>query len=167
MRVFLDLDGVMADMEGHYLRSFGHKMDEAPSRDEMWANINGADEFFYNCPAFPGAVDFFKKLRGHYDVAILTAASIPWNPTIATQKVRWVKRHLSPVVMVIPTAESAHKKYFAQNWRDTLIDDYGQNCREWGEAGGVAIKHEGNYSETWTNLLTALRHRTQGLRAAC
>ncbi|MFL9582229.1 hypothetical protein [Stenotrophomonas sp. AB1(2024)] len=35
---------------------------------------------------------------------------------------------------------------------DILIDDWGKNCAAWTDAGGAAIKHEGNWEETRTAL---------------
>lgn len=164
-RLFVDMDGVLTDMEGYYLKLFGHKMDDAPSTQAMWDNMNSVEEFVYNLPPIPGAIEFFVALdRDVFDVYILTSASMSRNPTIAAQKVRWIKEHLDKDVLIIPVAESSHKRYFAQRPDDILIDDWGQNCREWEQAGGIAIKHEGtDYETTYARLLQCTTRRNKGV----
>ena len=145
--IFLDLDGVMADLEGHYLHNFGHTMDKAPSRREMWANVHNYHEFFYNMPPVKGAIDFYGKIR-HLRPVVLTSCPASRYGVVANEKKRWVQELLDAEMLVIPCCGSETKQWFIQNKGDILIDDYGQNCREWEAAGGIAIKHEGEDFDT-------------------
>lgn len=149
MNIFLDLDGVMADLEGHYLSRFEHTMDDAPSRNEMWRNIDGHEGFWLNIPLMKGAKEFFTWLTATCyqqgaELAILTAAPdiAHKHAAIARHKKEWVKLHLGDV-MVLPTYGSERKPMFLQNPGDILIDDWGKNCAAWEEEGGVAIRHRG------------------------
>lgn len=156
-RVFLDLDGVMADLEGDYLRRFGHTMDAAPSRKQMWANINGIEDYFYHLPPMQGAQDFYAKLK-EWNPIILTSCPSSRYHEVARQKIAWVRLHLDPDVLVIPAYGSESKQWFAQKSGDILIDDYGKNCREWTAAGGIAIQHRGSdFKRTWNNFREVIR----------
>ncbi len=163
MRLFLDLDGVMADLEGDYLNRFGHPMDEAESKAKMWSSINGIEDYFYHLPMMAGALEFYRDIK-RYDPIILTSCPTSRYAEVATQKMRWVRKNLDPDVLVITVDGSDRKQYFVQHKGDILIDDYGKNCREWEGAGGYAIKHEGdNFVRT---LSTLMQYTREAARAA-
>lgn len=150
MNVFLDLDGVMADLEGHYLSTFGHRMEDAPSRNQMWRNIDKTKDFWPDIPPMAGAQVFFKWLREYcyhhsLNLYILTAAPPveEKHMPVARHKKAWVREHLGNV-MVLPSYGSPHKAAFLQDEGDVLIDDWKLNCQAWEEEGGVAIKHVGD-----------------------
>lgn len=149
MNIFLDLDGVMADLEGHYLSTFGHTMKDAPSRNQMWRNIDQHEGFWLDIPVMKGGKEFYTWLLAqcyHHgaELAILTAA--PDNEKhygIARHKKQWVKQHLGDV-MVLPSYGSERKAAFLQNPGDILIDDWHKNIKAWKEEGGIGIKHIGD-----------------------
>lgn len=151
--IYLDLDGVMADLEGHYLDRFGHKMSEAPSRNQMWRNIEGQEDFWATIPPVKGAPDFYDWLidkadKYHKEVVILTAA--PPNEkyhSVATHKIQWVRRHLSTEQLTIPAYGSESKAMWARK-PDILIDDWKENIAAWEAKGGYAVKHEGEDFES-------------------
>lgn len=153
-KLFLDLDGVMADFETHFWNLF-HK--DPPSKggvndDEMWRLIHEQGDFFLTMPTFPLTKWFWMNLRmsGHEPI-ILTAASKKHYPEMAAQKMKWVRTIMGPDVMVIPTYGSASKALFLQNAGDILIDDYEKNCDRWSKAGGIAIHHT-TYEKTLAEL---------------
>lgn len=147
-RVFIDLDGVMADFETHFANRFGKV---PPSKaghpnsvddDEMWALIHGSGDFFLTMPLFPLARAFLRDIRQMgIEPAILTAASKQHFNVMAAQKMQWVREQLCSHIMVIPTYGSAHKQFYIQNPGDILIDDFTKNCDRWTNAGGIAIHH--------------------------
>ena len=149
--VFLDLDGVMADLEEFYLSNFGHKMDDCPNRGLMWQNIHTSGKFFADLPVMSGAQEFLRKLlnlSSYYDrLSILTSCPKSKYEEVATQKRQWVNQHLGPL-FVIPCRDSETKPLFLQRAGDILIDDWGKNCQAWEAAGGIAIKHEGEDFDT-------------------
>lgn len=153
-RLFLDLDGVMADLEGDYLNRFGHPMDEAESKAKMWSSINGIEDYFYHLPMMAGALEFYRDIK-RYDPIILTSCPTSRYAEVATQKMRWVRKNLDPDVLVITVDGSDRKQYFVQHKGDILVDDYGKNCREWASAGGTAIQHRGTNFVLTLKLVTA------------
>src|SRR5687768_1983918 len=69
--LFVDLDGVLADFDGGFLKLFGFD-NRAVEDDLMWSNINAYGTFFQDLPAFAGAVGFYKSIAGLNPI-ILTA----------------------------------------------------------------------------------------------
>lgn len=162
MNIFLDLDGVMADLEGHYRGTFDHAMADAPSRNQMWRNIDGVEDFWLNIPVMKGGHEFFTWLLAvcyHYgaELSILTAA--PDNEKhegIARHKKEWVKKNLGDV-MVLPSYGSERKAMYLQNPGDILIDDWKKNIVAWEAEGGKGIKHVGqDFESTKAALVEAL-----------
>lgn len=153
-RIFLDLDGVMANFDQHFLDLF---QCETPAKGgvndaHMWELIHRKGDFFVTMPPFEGAKDFFDALtlRG-FDPIILTAASKSNYHDTAVQKRKWVRQHLSTEHLILPVYGSASKTLFMHAPGDILIDDWKRNCDRWADAGGTAILHK-SYEETMLRL---------------
>lgn len=153
-RVFVDMDGVLADFEGGYAKLFGHAAANAESKKQMWKHIHSLPAFFEDLEVVSGAVDFMDWLhyRAEDEVMILTACPASEYESVAKQKRSWVRKHLGHTV-VLPCYESKSKPLFMQKPKDILIDDYGVNCQAWEAAGGRAIKFEGDWQEVKEQLL--------------
>lgn len=144
-RLYIDLDGVMADFDKYFLSEFGvesSKLDDAT----LWKFINGHGNFFLNLPMMPGALEFFRKVE-HLNPTILTACPKTNYPTAAVQKRQWVYKHLSQDITVIPMLGGKNKCLFMHSPGDVLIDDFEKNCIPWREHGGIAIHHV-NFKKT-------------------
>lgn len=148
--LYIDLDGVMADFDGAFPAVFGldHR---SLADDEMWGHINSHPSFFRDLPPMAGALDFFRSVE-HLNPVILTACPKSNYPHVAAQKRAWVRAHLSQTCMVLPVLGGRHKPLFMHQAGDVLIDDFGKNCAAWTDAGGIAIKHEGDWTATRTAL---------------
>lgn len=144
-RIYLDLDGVMADFDRHFVDYFGVD-NKSMSDAEMWKMINGYDGFFRNLPPCEGAIEFFEIIR-EFGPFILTACPKSNYERAAVQKREWVKEHLSPWITVLPVLGGKNKKLFMHDKGDILIDDFEKNCNAWNEHGGTAILHK-NFEET-------------------
>jgi 5'-nucleotidase len=138
-RIYLDLDGVVADFDAHFPVTFG--VDHRKLKDdEMWAKINGHPSYFGNMPPCCGALEFFAEVRQHNPI-ILTACPKSNYAHVARQKRAWVREHLSTEIMVLPILGGVNKPLFMHAPGDILIDDFMTNARAWEEAGGRAILH--------------------------
>lgn len=150
-RVYLDLDGVMADFDAHFPAVFG--LDHRSMADDaMWATINAHPSYFRDMPPCVGAVEFFKSIE-HLRPIILTACPKTNYVNAATQKRAWVREHLSPHVTVLPVMGGRHKPLFMQESGDILIDDWRKNTEAWEAAGGIAILHR-DFATTLNELRT-------------
>lgn len=153
-RLYLDLDGVMANFDGSFPDTFG--FDHRTMTDEdMWSKINGHATFFRDLPLMPGAKAFFETIR-HLEPIILTACHASNYAEVAQQKKEWVRAHLSGVVTILPVMGGVHKPLFMHSAGDILIDDYRRNTEAWEAAGGVAILHR-TFDVTAQNLAKRLR----------
>lgn len=145
-RVFLDLDGVMADFDAHFPATFNlsHK---GMADDEMWGIINAHDSYFRDMPPMAGAIEFFKLIED-IDPIVLTACPKSNYHHVARQKREWVREHLSRDILVLPTWGGATKPLFMHAPGDILIDDFERNTKLWTKEGGKAILHT-DFKETF------------------
>ena len=141
MRLYLDLDGVMADFDAHFPDVFGldHK---SLADDEMWQRINAHESYFLDMPMCKGAADFFADVR-HLSPIILTACPKTNYANAAIQKRKWVHKHLSPELTVLPVMGGHNKWLFMHSQGDVLVDDYAKNIKPWIKAGGLGVVHVG------------------------
>ncbi|RRU13192.1 hypothetical protein [Stenotrophomonas sp. 278] len=151
--LYLDLDGVMADFDTGFPAVFG--LDHRQLEDDvMWGHINGHASFFRDLPPIAGAIEFFRAIE-HLDPVILTACPKSNYTVAATQKRAWVREHLSQTCLVLPVLGGANKPLFMHRAGDVLVDDWSANCAAWNAAGGVAVKHSGDWSATYDGLVVA------------
>jgi 5'-nucleotidase len=138
-RIFLDLDGVMADFDAHFPALFGvtHR---GMLDDDMWAFINSHPSYFRDMPPCEGALEFFARIKV-LDPIILTACPRSNYANTAIQKREWVREHLSPDLTVLPVMGGKNKPLFMHEPGDILIDDFERNTTAWSKHGGVAILH--------------------------
>lgn len=157
-RIFLDLDGVLADFTGHVdslrvaeglprLPPRGdEKKDEAAERayQAFWAWMAGKPNIYQDLPPLPGAqqlVDYCRELIGYEHVRVLTAIpSKDTMPQAEADKRIWLRAHIEgPIEMRTgPFAKDKHKHCRPG---DLLIDDDERNINDWIRAGGMAIHH--------------------------
>lgn len=144
-RIWLDMDGVLADFDGFFLSSFGIATKDV-TKKEMWKAIHGHDEFFYNLPMMEGAKELYiaaiSSTELAADVYILTSAGSSNYMHVAEQKKRWIQKHIDHNVTVIAVREGADKAAMVQNKGDILVDDWRKNCEAWEAVGGLAVKYE-------------------------
>jgi 5'-nucleotidase len=139
MRLYLDLDGVMADFDAHFPAVFG--LDHRGMADDaMWQTINAHPSYFRDMPPCPGAIEFFREIE-HLDPIVLTACPRTNYANAATQKRAWVREHLSSDITVLPVMGGRNKPLFMHAPKDILIDDFARNINAWREAGGIGILH--------------------------
>ena len=124
-RLFLDMDGVLADFES------GLKRVDEETKKQYEGHVDEIPGLFALMEPVKGAIEAVKTLAEHYDVFILSTA--PWkNPSAWSDKVEWVNKYLGDVFYkrIILT----HRKDLCMG--DYLIDDRAKNgasefCGEW------------------------------------
>lgn len=149
-RLYLDLDGVLADFDRGYIERFGNHPREVGD-DELWRNLDATPDFFDSLHPMPGALQAFGWLRP-LSPMILTACPRTNYHDAAANKRRWVRRHLGADVIVLPCMGGTNKPVFMHAPGDVLVDDFEKNTRAWRAAGGVAIQHEGDWQATLEHL---------------
>lgn len=123
-RIYFDMDGVIVD----FASGVAKLTDE--EREQYKNNIDEAPGLFALMDPIPGAIEAVQLLAKRYDVYILSTA--PWNnPTAASDKVEWVKKHLNGVF---------HKRVIITHHKELLIGDYLIDDR--GKNGASEFKGE-------------------------
>lgn len=147
MKIFFDMDGVLADFDRGIEELCGiPKVDQENTTKEkdmaMWDAVRKVEHFYDRLEPVPGSVDLFMKLYQKYgrDCEILTGIPKP-NKNIANageDKTIWVHRILAPDVAVHIVFKE-EKKNFCEGTDCYLVDDFTPNIESWEECGGTGI----------------------------
>ena len=155
MKVYLDMDGVLADF-------FGEAVKLSPSPYAAWRDmefrdikkalekIRTTESFFSDLWTYPGAntlVQSVVNLFGEYHICSSPLAE--YEGDCAQEKIDWIERNLliTPASIEI----TSHKPQFAPG--NILIDDYGLNIQKWERAGGYGIKYQADEDPMSTALI--------------
>ena len=137
-RLFLDLDGVLADFDRGVLDLLGMSADayEAKhSKKDFWFRIRRAEDFYATLPEMPDARALFDAVK-HLDPVILTG--LPIGNWAAPQKERWVAEHFPGTPIITTMARDKHKH---MDEGDVLVDDRLNHRATYEEAGMVFVHH--------------------------
>lgn len=153
-KLYLDLDGVMADFDKHFEDTFQASAYDV-TKSQMWKLIHATPNFFSTIPPMDGALEAWDEWIRHYEPTILTSCGSSNFEHVAVQKREWVRKHLGADIQVIPVADGLHKPLAMRSAGDILIDDWGKNVEAWQIAGGLPIKHEHDWQQTEYNFVRA------------
>jgi 5'(3')-deoxyribonucleotidase len=142
--IFLDMDGVIADLETHahntnMFKDDG-KLDYGSLNAAWWAGI----------PKFPGAKSFYNALKNLGEVRFLTAP-VP-DSSCFQGKAQWISKTFLPErgrfsLLDLIICRGKDKDLLARSY-SILIDDRIDNVNAWRAAGGNAVHHKGDYQKT-------------------
>ena len=144
-KLFVDLDGVMADLDAHVLDLTGKTFPQLRKSDQDDGFQNFVDSeraaghtIFDNLEPHDDANQLWNYIV-KYRPSILTATGVP-EVQAAAEKIRWVHDNLSGFDNIITVKKSVMKaKYAAPN--HILIDDRDKSTNPWRKAGGIGILH--------------------------
>ncbi|AXB58364.1 5' nucleotidase, NT5C type [Flavobacterium fluviale] len=167
--IAIDMDGVLADIESHFLRRYltetGITLTRSDiiepkgaqtleSRTTAYLNEPG---FFRSIPVMQGAVEAVKKLMEDFDVYIVSAAME--FPLSLFEKQQWLAEHF-PFIKWNNIVLCGDKNIIKT---DYLIDDH---CKNLDYCHGKAImfdayhnldKHQHQRVKSWTEVLMIMR----------
>ncbi len=140
MQLFVDLDGVLADFDGFYLRHFGTTLDRFSESDPpgMWDNIRSHGRFYREMPVMAGAYELWNGVQ-HLNPIILTGVPYYQVPEAEGHKREWLRENFGADVRVI-CCKSKDKRLHGKPG-DVLVDDWFKYRHLWEEMGGVFILH--------------------------
>jgi FMN phosphatase YigB (HAD superfamily) len=150
-RIFLDLDGVLADWATAAIRACGQVPHEVfaawppgtaelsdvldISPEEMWSHVHREGEAFWaNLEPYPWTHEVFRLCSDLAPTTILTSPSL--EPCSLSGKAVWMRRHFGPKFrdfLIGPDKRACARA------RAVLIDDSEKNCEAFERAGGRAI----------------------------
>lgn len=144
-RIFVDMDGVLADYNKQYIKLFGMSPYDLREKSEKeyrrtWKTIV-ADSHFAFLDLHEGAkelINFLNSLKVE-KVVLSSAAGFDYYEEIQQQKVFWLKKNnINWTPIIVPGKK--YKKAFADK-NSFLIDDTVSNVEDFIEAGGCAVLH--------------------------
>ena len=149
-RIYVDMDGVLADFEAKYQEVFGQpsKVDGKHPKDffKKWKVWN-ENEFFKYLNLMPGANDLLDYLETtiiddfKIQVQVLSASGgHGFHDKISNNKIEWLRKHNLWYKPNIVPSKKIKKDYADHDC--VLIDDDIKNVNEFVEAGGWAIHHK-------------------------
>jgi len=138
MQLYLDCDGVLADLD----RAATELLGMPPRAFEMrhgicafWREIAPLPDSYGKLPLMPDAMRLFETVR-HLDPVTLT--ELPRGKWAAPQKVRWAAAHF-PDTRIL-TVMTVDKRNHAREG-DILVDDQLKHAHLWTAAGGIFVHH--------------------------
>lgn len=140
-QLFLDLDGVLADMDTHLRKLFGYvnvNLEQDPP--DLWDNVRRHGNFYKTQPLMKDALLLWEEsIKIHGSPVILTG--VPYSiPNVAEQKRDWVDRYFGKTTPMICCASRDKRKYGTPG--DILVDDRLKYAHFWKEMGGVFVHHK-------------------------
>ena len=143
MKVYIDMDGVLADFFSAAL-----KLSPAPIaqwrdmeyRDIQYAlkQVRQTPNFFENLDIYPGARTLVQSVINLFGEYHICSSPLEGYEDCDIEKVVWLTKYFE-----IPPASiqiTSDKTQFADG--NVLIDDYGVNISNWERAGGFGIKYQ-------------------------
>lgn len=150
-KLFVDLDGVLADFDGGVFRALG-KFPSELSEKVMWPVLAKTPGFYAGLDWLPGAQDLWTAVRPH-SPTILTG--LPRGQWAEPQKRQWCLRELGPEVPVICCLSrekgQAASAVLGPDEIPVLIDDRLKVKESWDLTGGVFLLHT-SVSDTLASL---------------
>ena len=138
-RLFLDLDGVLADFDAGAERLLGMSAATFEQRHgvkELWRRLASAPEFYARLPEMPDARVLFDAVE-HLRPTILTG--LPLGKWAAPQKLAWCEEHFPRVPVITCMARDKHR---FMDPGDVLVDDRERHRAEYEKHGVVFVHHK-------------------------
>ena len=149
-KIYLDMDGVIADFNKRYKELYKMEPQEAEDKKEFYKFFDSfiATKQFATLDLMPDAVtllNYLSKLNIPTEI-LSSTASEKRDADIRAQKLMWLQTHnIGFKVNLVPGKRL--KKDFS-NANSILIDDTPVNIDQWRREGGVGILH----TDTMTTL---------------
>jgi 5'(3')-deoxyribonucleotidase len=139
-KIFLDMDGVIADFAGLYCKVNNVPTVEDNFSAHMWEKFVVHEDGFRYVNLLPGAMYLIRQLReldklNGVSVSILgSTGGYEYHGLVQDQKIAWLKKHgiTFPPIFV---PGKRFKQYHATK-SSILIDDHPKNCEQFAAMGG-------------------------------
>lgn len=141
MRLFVDLDGVLADFDAGASRVLGMtptEFQQLHGAALMWKRLAAAPRFYAELPWMADGKDLWTALQPHLP-APMVLTGLPLGTWAEPEKREWCRRELGPGVIV--TACMSIDKHLYCCADDILIDDRESARLDWVTAGGRFVLH--------------------------
>lgn len=143
LTLFVDLDGVLADLDKFVFETFGQRLTGNNRVDNpLWEKIHAMQESgeptFSILDPMPDAYALWNRIE-MYRPHILTATGKLYEYG-TKEKNQWVRKNLTNHGRVFTVPTSKNKAQYARE-NHVLIDDRRKSIDPWQAAGGIGILH--------------------------
>lgn len=141
MKLFLDMDGVLANFDKEATYRLGSNLYEFEFKNgpaQFWEKLHERGDFFASLDPMPDFPLLWNAVK-HLDVSVLTALPKTGAEEVARQKGEWCTKHLGlrvPVITCLTSEKPNYSRYGA-----ILVDDRNVNEEAWEDKGGIFIHH--------------------------
>jgi predicted chitinase/5'(3')-deoxyribonucleotidase len=162
--VYVDMDGVLADLFNHAgsIHDVEHYSSMTKDQWEDFFKNSNAYELFRDLPAFPNANKLLQMVKDFAGGYTILSSPLSFDKAGSIKgKQEWLKKHIHvrPDNIIF---EHNKAMYATTNGKpNILIDDYGVNIRAWGSAGGIPIKYQAD-EDSLQKVFKALQAASQG-----
>lgn len=148
MKIFLDMDEVVADFSGYAENIAGKILPSDGGRYpiEVWREITRDPRIYSKLPVKAYSYELVHWCNSYcnaYNAELFFLTALPRNndvPMATWDKVLWVKKYFIDIPVII--GPFSHDKYKHCNQGDILIDDRLSNCEDWKKAGGRSFQYK-------------------------
>ena len=149
LRLFFDLDGVLADFD-NAVKDITGRVPAELSPKEMWSRLARAPGFYEHLDWMPGGRALWEYVR-QLEPTILTG--LPMGRWAEPQKRAWCARELGPDVPVITCMSrdkaSRAREATPEGATPVLVDDRLRFRDRWEAVGGIFVHH----TDAWSSAL--------------
>lgn len=136
--IWVDMDGVVANFDGHYEKLFGVRPTRWPDVENVeWKLVASVPNFFRTIPMMPDAGELLAGLHPR-PWSLLTGCPKSIDAS-DNQKRDWANEKFEPKRHIVCCP--AREKYLHGKPGDVLIDDYLKYRDLWVDMGGIFIHH--------------------------
>ncbi len=136
MTLFVDMDGVLANFDAHYLATFNTPASKLIDNVD-WKAVDAKGDFFLNIPPMPDLDHLWRFIEPLRPI-VLTGVPKTVKAAVSNKRA-WAKKHLGDHIEV-RCCKSKEKCLHAEPG-DILIDDWEKYRHLWLGAGGRWITH--------------------------
>lgn len=152
-KIYLDMDGVLADFFHEYAKLAGVPADKFGKHDYRSIPPAKADptldkmigtDFFARLPKFPTADNLVQMVLSYTPSYNICSSPLRGDHKNSEHYKRvWIQKHLSPQPKeVVITGQKERHAINADGSPNILIDDRGTNIVAWRARGGIGIKYQ-------------------------
>lgn len=147
LRIFFDMDGVLADFDRGVRELCGREpLDQSSctdvETDALWEAVSGVPHFYAKLLPIGGMPELVRALYNELGnrCRILTGIPKPKRhvENAGKDKEEWIRRFVS-AEMQVHVVFREEKKQYCTGPQDILVDDYDKNIAEWEAGGGTGI----------------------------
>jgi len=152
-KIYLDMDGVLADFFHEYAKLAGVPPNEfgrhdyrsiPPAKEDPTLNKMVGTDFFARLPKFSTADSLVQLVLSYVPTYNICSSPLRGDHANSERhKRRWIEHHLRPMPKdIVITGQKEHWAVNPDGSPNILIDDRGTNIERWRARGGIGIKYQ-------------------------